>query len=124
MRHIEKVLAGALLLAGLSGTRAAWAGDMDLKMTTTAGASQVTFQNVAASTVGFVDSYGNSSFMPIGSMIAFGGTSAPSGGWLICNGAAVSRVTYAALFTAIGTAYGNGDGSTTFNLPDMPGRLP
>lgn len=46
---------------------------------------------------------------------------APSG-WLLCDGAAVSRTTYADLFTAIGTTYGVGDGATTFNLPDSQGR--
>lgn len=45
-------------------------------------------------------------------------------GYLLCDGAAVSRTTYAALFAAIGTAYGVGDGSTTFNLPDLRGRFP
>lgn len=45
-------------------------------------------------------------------------------GWLECNGAAVSRTTYADLFTAIGTTWGAGDGSTTFNLPDLRGRAP
>ena len=40
-------------------------------------------------------------------------------GWLQCNGAAVSRTTYAALFAVIGTKYGSGDGSTTFNLPNL-----
>ena len=54
---------------------------------------------------------------PIGAILAFGGTAAPAG-WMICNGAAISRTTYAALFAAIGTAYGAGDGSTTFNIPD------
>ena len=43
-------------------------------------------------------------------------------GWLLCNGAAVSRTTYAKLFAAIGTRYGSGNGSTTFNLPDFNGR--
>jgi len=43
-------------------------------------------------------------------------------GWLYCNGVAISRATYEALFTAIGTAYGVGDGSTTFNIPDYRGR--
>lgn len=43
-------------------------------------------------------------------------------GWLLCNGAAVSRTTYASLFLAIGTRYGAGDNSTTFNLPDARGR--
>lgn len=55
---------------------------------------------------------------PIGAILAFGGATAPAG-WMICNGAAVSRTTYAALFAAIGTAFGAGDGSTTFNIPDL-----
>lgn len=59
--------------------------------------------------------------LPPGSMIAYGGISAPSG-WLSANGSAVSRTTYAALFAALGTVYGVGDGSTTFNLPDKRGR--
>ena len=58
---------------------------------------------------------------PAGSMIMFGGAVAPTG-WLFCDGAAVSRETYAALFAAIGTTWGAGDGSTTFNLPDARGR--
>ena len=53
----------------------------------------------------------------------FAGTVAPTG-YLFCDGAAVSRDTYAALFAVIGTTYGAGDGSTTFNLPDMTGRVP
>lgn len=44
--------------------------------------------------------------------------------WLPCDGAAVSRTTYSALFAAIGTAYGAGDGSTTFNVPSLKGRVP
>lgn len=45
-------------------------------------------------------------------------------GFLLCDGRAVSRTTYADLFAAIGTEWGNGDGSTTFNLPDLRGRAP
>ncbi len=45
-------------------------------------------------------------------------------GWLLCNGQLVSRTTYAALFSAIGTAYGAGDGSTNFSLPNLSGRAP
>lgn len=52
------------------------------------------------------------------------GTGAPSSGWLACDGAAISRTTYADLFNAIGTAFGAGDGSTTFNLPDLRNRAP
>lgn len=61
--------------------------------------------------------------VPTGAVQMFAGSSAPSG-WLLCYGQAVSRTTYADLFTAIGTAYGVGDGSTTFNLPDLRGRVP
>lgn len=68
-------------------------------------------------------------FAPPGTMVAFAVDAVPSGGWLLCNGAAVSRTTYADLFTAIGTTFGTGDGSTTFNVPDargytLVGRLP
>lgn len=53
----------------------------------------------------------------------FAGSTAPEG-WLVCDGSAVSRTTYATLFAAIGTTWGTGDGSTTFNLPDLRGRAP
>lgn len=59
---------------------------------------------------------------PAGSVTAFAGGTAPTG-WLECNGAAVSRTTYAALFGAIGVTYGNGDGTSTFNLPDLRGEF-
>lgn len=52
----------------------------------------------------------------------FAGSTAPQG-WLLCDGSAVSRSTYSDLFTAIGTTYGAGDGSTTFNVPDLAGRV-
>ena len=58
--------------------------------------------------------------VPAGAIMAFAMNSAPSG-WLSANGSAVSRTTYATLFTAIGTTYGSGNGSTTFNLPDLSG---
>jgi len=60
--------------------------------------------------------------LPAGVMIDYAGGTAPSG-WIMCDGAAVSRTVYAGLFAAIGTAYGAGDGSTTFNLPDFRGRF-
>lgn len=50
--------------------------------------------------------------------------STPELGWLECDGSAISRTTYSALFSAIGTTYGTGDGSTTFNIPDMRGYFP
>lgn len=56
--------------------------------------------------------------VPTGTILAFGGVTAPNG-FLICNGSAVSRTTYANLFKVIGTRYGAGNGSTTFNLPKL-----
>lgn len=61
--------------------------------------------------------------VPTGSITAYGSSSAPTG-WLVCDGSAVSRSTYSGLFNIIGTSYGSGDGSTTFNLPDLVGRVP
>lgn len=60
--------------------------------------------------------------VPTGAVMPFAGSSAPTG-WALCDGSAISRSTFAALFTAISTTYGVGDGSTTFNLPDLRGRV-
>jgi microcystin-dependent protein len=60
------------------------------------------------------------SLLPAGAVQAFAMNSAPAG-WLAANGSNVSRSTYAALFSAVGTTYGAGDGSTTFTLPDLRG---
>ena len=61
--------------------------------------------------------------LPIGSMIPYGSQENIPSNWKICDGSAVSRETYAELFDVIGTSYGAGDGSTTFNLPDKRGRV-
>lgn len=58
-----------------------------------------------------------------GLITLYAGTTAPQG-WAFCDGAAVSRTNFPALFSAIGTTYGSGDGSTTFNLPSLKGRVP
>ena len=55
---------------------------------------------------------------PIGTILAYGGTNVPTG-WMLCQGQAISRTTYAELFAVIGTTFGSGNGSTTFNLPDL-----
>jgi len=62
------------------------------------------------------------SSLPAGSMVPYGGTAAPAG-YLLCYGQVISRTNYSALFLAIGTTYGVGDGSTTFGLPDLRGRV-
>ena len=60
--------------------------------------------------------------VPVGTVLPFAGSSTPSG-YVLCNGAAVSRTTYAALFAVIGTTYGAGNGSTTFNLPNYTDKF-
>ena len=65
---------------------------------------------------------GGFEIIPSGSIIAFGGSAAPDAGWLLCDGSDINRTTYARLFAAIGTAYGTGNGSSTFGLPDLRDR--
>lgn len=62
--------------------------------------------------------------LPTGTIVATARSTAPNEKWLIAEGQAVSRTTYATLFAAIGTTYGAGNGSTTFNLPNLKGRVP
>jgi microcystin-dependent protein len=91
---IEKLVAGS----GISLTEQTDGGDETLEIALTGG------------------------LIPTGLVSPFAGSAAPTG-WLLCDGSAVSRETYAALFAAIGTSYGTGDGSTSFNLPDLRGRV-
>lgn len=66
---------------------------------------------------------GGGETLPIGAIKLYGGSTAPEG-YMFCDGSAISRTEYATLFSVIGTTYGSGDGSTTFNLPDFRGRVP
>jgi microcystin-dependent protein len=61
---------------------------------------------------------------PVGTILMFAGLSAPNSGWLLCDGSAVSRSTYSVLFSLIGTTFGAGNGSTTFNLPNFHEKHP
>lgn len=61
--------------------------------------------------------------VPTGQITGFGGSSAPTG-WQLCDGTAISRTTFAALFAVVGTTYGVGNGTTTFNVPDLRQRFP
>jgi microcystin-dependent protein len=79
---------------------------------TTIGTSYNVAPNTSADNVG----------IPIGTMLMWATATAPTN-YLICNGAAVSRRTYATLFGILGTTWGVGDGSTTFNLPNTAGRV-
>lgn len=74
-----------------------------------------------ASTKQYVDT-AQSTAAPAGAIMAFASSTAPTG-WLKCEGQAISRITYATLFAAISTTWGSGDGSTTFNVPDLRGMF-
>ena len=78
-----------------------------------------------SATKAYVDSVagGGGGVIPTGIIQMFGGTTPPTG-FLLCDGSLISRATYATLFGVIGTAYGAGDGSTTFKLPDLRQRFP
>jgi microcystin-dependent protein len=67
--------------------------------------------------------YGNPYSIPVGGFLEYSGTTAPNSNFVLSYGQAISRTTYSALFSIIGTTFGAGDGSTTFNVPDLRGRF-
>jgi len=67
--------------------------------------------------------FNSGDLLPPGVIMPYGGAAAPSDSWLICDGSIISRTTYADLYANVGDAFGNGDGSTTFHLPDFRGRF-
>ena len=93
--------------------------------------STTSIGTVSSTEIGYVDGvtsaiqtqFNNIASVPTGTLTMFAGASAPTG-YLLCDGTAVSRTTYATLFGVISTTYGVGDNSTTFNLPDLRGRAP
>jgi microcystin-dependent protein len=95
------------------------AGDLKSGMT-----AMVVYRSAWASAAGAFEllNPNRSSDVPAGAVMPYAGTTEPDG-WLLAYGQAVSRTTYANLYAAIGTTYGVGDGSTTFTLPDLRGRV-
>ena len=85
------------------------------------GASRNTWGSKVNTNMQSLDSY-VAARMPPGATIDFAGSTVPNG-WALCDGRALNRTTYAKLFAAIGTTWGAGDGSTTFNIPDLRGRI-
>lgn len=73
--------------------------------------------NIDGTSYDIKDAIARATTAPTGAIMAFAGATAPTG-WRLCNGTAISRTTYSDLFAVIGTTYGAGDGSTTFNVPD------
>lgn len=124
----EISVGGGLEFTGSGGIRrSALTGDV----TASAGSGTTTIANDAVTTAKIFDNAVTlaklaaavqEALTPAGSLMPYAGATAPSG-WLLCFGQEVSRSTYAALFAVIGTTYGAGDGSTTFALPDLRGRV-
>lgn len=93
-------------------------GNDQIKLRNEANSDWITLGTVDTSNERFAPSGG----IPAGAVQAFAMNTAPVG-WLDCDGRTVSRTTYSNLFSAIGTTFGSGDGSTTFNLPDLRGEF-
>lgn len=86
------------------------------------GCYTVTYSNSASQFV-LKEFYGNPYNTPIGGMIDYIGSTVPNSNFVFPIGQAINRTTYATLFALVGTTYGVGDGSTTFNIPDLTGRV-
>ena len=111
---------GQILRWSADGT-AAWGADNN---TTYSAATQSAAGLMSAADKKKLDGIeAGSDSIPVGAIIYYAKKATP-GNYLICNGAAVSRTTYATLFGVIGTTYGAGDGSTTFNVPNLIDRFP
>lgn len=90
----------------------------------TNGANRVECTNSGVIINGNLSISGTNNDTPIGSLIMYISTVPPNFKWLICDGSAISRTTYSVLWAIIGTTYGAGDGSTTFNIPNFSQRMP
>jgi microcystin-dependent protein len=87
------------------------------------GTPYVAIYNNVAATFYLQSFFGNPYAIPIGSSIDFWGSTAPNSSFVLAYGQAISRATYSTLFSLLSTTYGTGDGSTTFNIPDLRGRV-
>ena len=109
---------GNVSATNLTAAAASITGNLNVNGVLTSPTLPVGTANTAVATTAFAQAV-----MPTGGLMMWPTASAPTG-WLLCNGSAVSRTTYAALFSVIGTTFGVGDNSTTFNLPNYNNRVP
>jgi len=124
----DTTVAGTLGVTGVITATAGVTGDLTGNVTATSvlvdGVTATTqpsgTDNTTVATTAFAVAL---SHVPAGAITQYGAASAPTG-WLLCDGTAKSRTTYSALFAIISTTYGVGDGSSTFNLPDLQGNVP
>lgn len=129
----KQVFTGIVDVPGLQLTDVVWtAGNNQSHAAGTTVVDYVTATHISQMSKGMLvehdqDGTHKTSFIaqvsPPGMLAPYAGSSAPSG-WLLADGTAVSRTTYASLYAVIGTSYGAGDGSTTFNLPNLKGKIP
>jgi microcystin-dependent protein len=112
--NVDGLGAKALLAGGVAVT----AGQL------IAGTPYLAQYNNASNSWRMCNVYGlPASALPIGAITHYSGATAPNSNYAICNGQAISRTTFATLFALVGTTYGVGNGSTTFNIPDLRGRV-
>jgi len=108
--------------------------EIDTEFNNIASASTTKIDKVPAATTGNIAQFTATgtiedsgqtvdTIVPAGGIMPYAGATAPSG-WLLCGGQEVSRTTYSTLFSTIGTTFGAGDGSSTFNVPDLRDRFP
>jgi microcystin-dependent protein len=99
-------------------------GSMYLRRDNSSASSTIYVKTTGVTfSIGWIPISTDAGAAPTGTIQMYGGASAPSASWLLCDGSAKSRALYADLFGVIGTAYGAGDGSSTFNVPDLRGRV-
>lgn len=111
-------LTGNINVNTISASSTSVSGNLNVAGLVTTPTLPVGTSNTAVATTAFVQG-----IIPTGSLMMWSAAAAPTG-WLLCNGSAISRVSFASLFSVIGTTYGIGDGATTFNLPNFNNRVP